>query len=138
MVPLIEKALRTSALKLNPRSEGQELVVPVPRCLLMRPMFMLPRPLPMLLLPTRIVKYRLLQPACFQDLHLKERQTAAHLAPVQQAPQAAHRTAAALQLGRGAPAAGCSAATVSSACLSACWNACTTDNTGLLLASGWP
>lgn len=34
MVPLIEKALRTSALKLNPQSEGQELVVPVPRCLL--------------------------------------------------------------------------------------------------------
>eukprot|EP00891_Asterochloris_glomerata_P003955 jgi/Astpho2/3955/Aster-01131 len=31
MVPLIEKALRTSALKLNPQSEGQELVVPVPR-----------------------------------------------------------------------------------------------------------
>ena len=88
MVPLIEKALRTSALKLNPRSEGQELVVPVPRCLLgtgeamcllmCLPMFLLPRGLAMFLLPTSLVTCQLLEPACSQDVHVKQRQAAAH------------------------------------------------------------
>lgn len=30
-LPLIEKAVRDSPLKLNPRKEGQEILVPVPR-----------------------------------------------------------------------------------------------------------
>ena len=70
MVPLIEKALRTSALKLNPRSEGQELVVPVPRCSLPAghttrlpmslTMFVLPRGIAMCLLPTSLVMCQLL------------------------------------------------------------------------------
>lgn len=79
MVPLIEKALRTSALKLNPQSERQELVVPVPRCLLppghamcllmSLTMFMLPTGLAMCLLPTSLVMCQLLKSACSQDLH---------------------------------------------------------------------
>ena len=91
MVPLIEKALRTSALKLNPRSEGQELVVPVPRCRLSTghtlslrmslPMSMLPRGLIVLLLPTglatvllptRLVMCQLLKPAHSQGVHVQE------------------------------------------------------------------